>query len=172
MSVNGVLLPVAQINFLHSTQHHLQQTELRYRTHTVFFVMWSFLNNPWDRHGSISHHLQLFGIKILQILLRKYFIETLKERLSLFLNSTRQPPFCYQSEHTQNRHYTPDHSEKQPCVFHYETEADLMYSSLFSSVTWMFPPSGFRSWVVTSPRISLSTEKNISSPHSSILLSL
>lgn len=48
----------------------------------------------------------------------------------------------------------------------------LIYSSLFSSVTWMFPPSGFSSCVVTSPRISLSTEKNISSPHSSILLSL
>lgn len=51
-------------------------------------------------------------------------------------------------------------------------DADLMYSSLFSSVTWMFPPSGFSSWVVTSPRISLSTEKNISRPHSSMLLSL
>lgn len=36
----------------------------------------------------------------------------------------------------------------------------------------MFPPSGLSSWVVTSPRISLSTEKNISRPHSSILLSL
>lgn len=48
----------------------------------------------------------------------------------------------------------------------------LMYSSLFSSVTWMFPPSGLSSWVVTSPRISLSTEKNISRPHSSMLLSL
>lgn len=48
----------------------------------------------------------------------------------------------------------------------------LIYSSLFSSVTWMFPPSGLSSWVVTSPRISLSTEKNISRPHSSILLSL
>lgn len=47
-----------------------------------------------------------------------------------------------------------------------------MYSSLFSSVTWMFPPSGFSSWVVTSPRISLSTEKNISRLHSSMLLSL
>lgn len=48
----------------------------------------------------------------------------------------------------------------------------LMYSSLFSSVTRMFPPSGLSSCVVTSPSISLSTEKNISRPHSSILLSL
>lgn len=54
----------------------------------------------------------------------------------------------------------------------YVEDADLMYSSLFSSVTWMFPPSGFSSCVVTSPRISLSTEKNISRPHSSMLLSL
>uniref|UniRef100_A0A3B5KQV1 C2H2-type domain-containing protein n=1 Tax=Xiphophorus couchianus TaxID=32473 RepID=A0A3B5KQV1_9TELE len=48
----------------------------------------------------------------------------------------------------------------------------LMYSSLFSSVTWMSPPPSLSSWVDISPSISLSTEKNISNPHSSMSLSL
>lgn len=69
----------------------------------------------------------------------------------------------YKSEWTQKM------SEKQ---FMCMMQQYLMYSSLFFSVTWTFPPSGFSSWVVTSPRISLSTEKNISRPHSSMLLSL
>lgn len=51
-------------------------------------------------------------------------------------------------------------------------QTHLMYSSLFSSVTWMSPPPGFSSWVEISPRISLSTEKNISRQHSSMSLSL
>lgn len=47
-----------------------------------------------------------------------------------------------------------------------------MYSSLFSSVTWISPPPSLSSWVEISPRISLSTAKNISKPHSSMSLSL
>ena len=49
---------------------------------------------------------------------------------------------------------------------------NLMYSSLFSSVTRTLAPSGLRSWEVIFPRISISTEKYISRPHSSMLLSL
>lgn len=50
--------------------------------------------------------------------------------------------------------------------------AHPMYSSLFSSVTRMLAPPSFRSCEVTFPRISMSTEKYISKPHSSMLLSL
>lgn len=50
--------------------------------------------------------------------------------------------------------------------------AHLMYSSLFSSVTRRLAPSGFRSCDVILPRISMSTEKYISRPHSSMSLSL
>lgn len=52
------------------------------------------------------------------------------------------------------------------------TVSYLIYSSLFSSVTRILPPLGFKSWLLISPRISLSTEKYISKPHSSILFSL
>ncbi len=44
--------------------------------------------------------------------------------------------------------------------------------TLFSSVTLMSPPPGLSSWGLISPSSSKSTEKNISSPHSSMLLSL
>lgn len=47
-----------------------------------------------------------------------------------------------------------------------------MYSSLLSSVTRMLAPPSFRSCEVTFPKISMSTEKYISKPHSSMLLSL
>lgn len=61
----------------------------------------------------------------------------------------------------------------QRWVFFDKTKTvNLMYSSLFSSVTWMLAPLGLRSWEVIFPKISMSTEKNISRPHSSMLLSL
>ena len=44
--------------------------------------------------------------------------------------------------------------------------------TLFSSVTRMSPPLGFNSCGLISPSNSKSTEKNISRPHSSMLLSL
>lgn len=47
-----------------------------------------------------------------------------------------------------------------------------IYSSLFSSVTRILEPPNFRSCEVTFPKISMSTEKYISRPHSSMLLSL
>ena len=46
------------------------------------------------------------------------------------------------------------------------------YSSLFSSVTILSPPSGTSSWEVRTPRVSWSTAKYISRPHSSMLFSL
>ena len=48
----------------------------------------------------------------------------------------------------------------------------LTYSSLFSSVTSMFWPFGFKSIVLTSPKILSSVEKVMSSPDSSIGVSL
>ena len=54
----------------------------------------------------------------------------------------------------------------------YELNSHSMYSSLFSSVTRIsFPPS-FKSCVVVFPRISMSVQKYISRPHSSISFSL
>ena len=47
-----------------------------------------------------------------------------------------------------------------------------MYSSLFSSVTFLSLPPGTRSWVFSTPRVSWSTEKYISRSHSSMLFSL
>ena len=46
------------------------------------------------------------------------------------------------------------------------------YSSLFSSVTLILDPPGFKSWEMIFPSNSMSTEKNISRPHSSMSLSL
>lgn len=67
--------------------------------------------------------------------------------------------------HTSSFYFRSKHPSKCDCT-------DLMYSSLFSSVTRTLAPSGLRSWEVIFPRISMSTEKYISRPHSSMLLSL
>jgi len=61
--------------------------------------------------------------------------------------------------------FTLHYSSKKTCI-------NLMYSCLFSSVTLMSSPPGFKSWCSTLPSISKSVEKNNSRPHSSRLLSL
>jgi len=45
---------------------------------------------------SCSLYLQFFGIKVLQVLLWQDLIKALEERLSLFLNTSGQPPLSNQ----------------------------------------------------------------------------
>lgn len=51
-------------------------------------------------------YFQLFGIKILQVLLREDLIEAFKKCLGLLFHSPRQPPLCYQPAHHKQKNKT------------------------------------------------------------------
>lgn len=122
-----------------------------------------------------SSHLQLLFIKVLKPLKWNHLIEAIQESFGLTLYTTREPPLCHQTATTfQKDIYSTWQSEVTCCGSYDETGMilNLIYSSLFSSVTRTLVPSGLRSWDVIFPKISMSTEKYISRPHSSMLLSL
>ena len=88
-------------------------------------------------------------------------VETSNESVELFFNSLLNPPFRDKSTKGERR---PDNNSD---IF----KTHSMYSFLFSLVTSIFLPSGFKSMVRISPKLSSSVE-NVGSITPSISFSL
>ncbi len=156
VTINGVPLPVLQIHLLHATQHHLKHRSVRHRE---LQTGQTAQTNRWRTSSSFSskycsHCSGTTSLKPSRNAL--VWLSTPRENLhsAISLRDRRQ--------RQSQKHYTNSGSRSSYPI----------YSSLFSSVTRRSAPSSFRSWDVILPRISMSTVKYISKPHSSMSLSL